>query len=89
MARAIGAATMKWSGPRATARGIIGFTANTSAGNSVGTTGKTVMMIDKTTSATATADKLATLKANYEKTYYRYLALFNGGGRHADFVCVG
>ena len=27
-----------------------------------------VMMIDKTTSATATADKLATSKANYEET---------------------
>jgi hypothetical protein len=42
-----------------------------SAGNSVGTTGKTVMMIDKTNIATATADKLATSKANHEKIYYR------------------
>jgi hypothetical protein len=42
-----------------------------SAENSVGTTGKTVMMIDKTNIATATVDKLATSKANYEKIYYR------------------
>jgi hypothetical protein len=38
-------------------QGIIGFTANMSAGNSVGTTGKTVMMIDKTIIATTIADK--------------------------------
>ena len=47
------------------------------------------MIIDRTTSATATADKLATSKANYEKTYYHYLALFNACERHADFVRVG
>ena len=34
--------------------------------------GMDVMIIEKTTSST---DKLAKSKANYEKTYYRYLAL--------------
>ncbi len=48
---------MKWSGSRATLRGIIGFTAITSAGNSAGTTGKAVMIIDKTIIATTIADK--------------------------------
>ena len=63
---------MKWFGSRATCRATgTGFTANMSAENSVGTTGKTVMMIDKTNIATATVDKLATSKANYEKIYYR------------------
>jgi len=63
---------MKWFGSRATCRDMgTGFTVNMSAGNCVGTTGKTVMMIDKTNIATATADKLATSKANYEKIYYR------------------
>ena len=45
------------------------------------------MTIDRMIIAT-TGDNLATLKANYEKTYYRYLA-FNTCGRHADFVRVG
>jgi hypothetical protein len=51
---------MKWSGSRATYRsgGIIGFTAITSVGNSAGTTGKTVMMIDKTIIATTIPDKM-------------------------------
>ena len=47
------------------------------------------MIIDRTTSATATADKLTTSKANYEKNYYRYLALFNACERHVDFVRIG
>ena len=47
------------------------------------------MTIDRIMITTATADKLATSKANYEKTYYRYLAVFNACGRHADFVRVG
>jgi hypothetical protein len=50
-----------------------------------------VMIIDRTTSATATDDKLATSKANYEETYHRYfaVAVFNCRGRHSDFVRVG
>jgi hypothetical protein len=47
------------------------------------------MIIDKTTSATATADKLRISKADYEKTYPCYLGLFNTRGRHVDFVRVG
>jgi hypothetical protein len=48
--------------------------------------GMDVMIIEKTTSST---DKLAKSKANYEKTYYRYLALFNDCGRHANFLRIG
>jgi hypothetical protein len=48
-----------------------------------------VMIIEKTTSATATADKLAKSKSQYEKTYYRYFAVFHSRGRHADFLRVG
>jgi len=58
-------------------------------GNTVSTTGMAVLIIDKATSATATADKLATSKTNYEKTYQCYLALFNTRGRDVDFVRVG
>jgi hypothetical protein len=47
------------------------------------------MTIDRMIIATTTGDNLATSKANYEKTYYRYLALFNTWGRDADFVRVG
>ena len=47
------------------------------------------MMINKTIIATTIADKLATSKANYEKTYYRYFAVFPSRGRHAEFLRVG
>jgi hypothetical protein len=60
-----------------------------SAGNTAGSTGKTAMMINKTNIATTIVDKPATSKADYEKTYYRYRALFNACGDHVDFVRVG
>lgn len=81
---------MKWFGSQATCRATgAGFMANMSAGNNVGTTGKTITMINKTNIATATGDNRATSKANYKEIYYRYLALFNDCWRHADFVRVG
>jgi hypothetical protein len=46
-------------------------------------------MIARMNIATATADKLATSKANYEKTYECYFAVFHSRGRHADFLRVG
>src|SRR6202030_3577529 len=79
MAPAIGTATMKWSGSRATARGIIGFTANTSTGNNGGTTGKTAMMINKTMIATTIADKPAI--EQFSETPARGPA-FSETGRH-------
>jgi hypothetical protein len=39
--------------------------------------------------APTTGDELATSKANYEKTYYRYRAIFNACGSHPDFLRVG
>jgi hypothetical protein len=70
---------MKWFGSRATCRATgTGFTANMSAGNSVGTTGKTVMMTDKTNIATATADKLGTPKSTMKRfTIVNSLSLFS------------
>jgi hypothetical protein len=53
MARAIGRATMKWSGSLATCHaGTIGFTAITSAANTAGTTETAVMMVATTISIT-------------------------------------
>src|ERR1700719_1696450 len=78
-APAIGTATMKWCGSRATTRGIIGCTGNTSAGNTAGTTGKTVMMINKTIIATTIADKPAI--AQFSETPARGPA-FSETGRH-------
>ena len=49
----------------------------------------TIGVITRMIIAPTTGDKLATSKANYEKNYYRYLALFNAFGRHAEFVRVG
>ena len=46
-------------------------------------------MIDRMIIATTIADKLATSKANYEKTYYRYFAVFPSRGSHAEFLRVG
>jgi hypothetical protein len=46
-------------------------------------------MIDRMIIATTIADNLATSKANYEKTYYRYFAVFPSRGRHAEFLRVG
>ena len=47
------------------------------------------MMIVKTMSTMATADKLVTSEANYEKNYHLLRSLFHGCGRHADFVRIG
>jgi hypothetical protein len=49
----------------------------------------TIGVITRMIIAPTTGDKLATSKANYEKNYYRYLALFNACERHVDFVRVG
>ena len=46
-------------------------------------------MIDRMIIATTIADKLATSKANCEKTYYRYFTVFPSRGRHAEFLRVG
>lgn len=70
---------MKWCGSRATTRGTIGCTGNTSAGNTAGTTGKTVMMINKTIIATTIADKPAI--AQFSETPASWPA-FSETGRH-------
>ena len=49
----------------------------------------TIGMIISMIIAPTTGDKLARSKANYEKTYDRYLAPFNACGCHVDFVRVG
>ena len=49
----------------------------------------TIGVITRMIIAPTTGDKLATSNTNYEKNYYRYLALFNACERHVDFVRVG